>query len=424
VNKHLPHRGRRTFAAALVFFLVVMGAAPALADQVIPDDLIVNGGTASECVGFDCVDGESFGSDTLRLKENNTRINFTDTSASGFPGNDWTLTANDGASTANGGLDKFSIDDVTGSKTPFTIEAGAATNSLYVDSSNRVGFGTNNPIMQLHAVSSNTPGLRLEQNNDSGFRPYTWDVAGNEASFFIRDVTGGSNEPFVIRPGAPTNSIKIAGNGDVGIDNPSPTSALHVARSDGTAQIAVDETKPTSQTRTLLALTNNGSPRVRFVNAAAADTWTAGSGGARHFTINNGGNPADFNLDSSGNLTIQGTLTQSSDRNVKDHVRSVHGRRVLAKLSRLPMSRWSYQDDDGVRHLGPMAQDFFAAYRLGDDRRHISPSDLAGVGLAAIKAMHRQQRASDRRVTALRKHERTLSARVHRLERAVANMRN
>ncbi|NIM12421.1 MAG: hypothetical protein GTO45_09930, partial [Candidatus Aminicenantes bacterium] len=62
-------------------------------DQVILDDLIVDG---SICVGFDCVNGESFGFDTIRLKENNLRIRFVDTSSTAsFPSNDWQITAND-----------------------------------------------------------------------------------------------------------------------------------------------------------------------------------------------------------------------------------------------------------------------------------------------------------------------------------------
>ncbi|MGE5233521.1 MAG: hypothetical protein ACM3OB_05380, partial [Acidobacteriota bacterium] len=77
-------------------------------DQVIADDLIVQG---SACIGLDCVNNESFGFDTIRLKENNTRIKFDDTSTStGFPNHDWQLTANDSAS---GGQNKFSIEDIT-----------------------------------------------------------------------------------------------------------------------------------------------------------------------------------------------------------------------------------------------------------------------------------------------------------------------
>ena len=67
-----------------------------LFDQVIPDDLIVQG---SACVGLDCVNNESFGFDTIRVKENNDRIQFDDTSSSaGFATNNWQIRANSSAS--------------------------------------------------------------------------------------------------------------------------------------------------------------------------------------------------------------------------------------------------------------------------------------------------------------------------------------
>src|SRR5207237_6713662 len=115
-----------------------------LMDQVIPDDLIVQG---SLCVGLDCVNNESFGFDTIRLKENNTRIKFDDTSTSpGFPANDWQLTANDSAS---GGASKFSIEDISGAKVPFTVTAGAPTNSLFVAFSGKLGLRTATPVLEV-----------------------------------------------------------------------------------------------------------------------------------------------------------------------------------------------------------------------------------------------------------------------------------
>jgi hypothetical protein len=69
--------------------------------------------------------------------------------------------------------------------------------------------------MYLWEKSSDTPGLRLLQTGSGGFTPQTWDVAGNEANFFIRDLTGGSRLPFRIRPGAPTSSIDIGATGEV-----------------------------------------------------------------------------------------------------------------------------------------------------------------------------------------------------------------
>lgn len=183
-------------------------------DQVFADDLVVQG---SGCFGFDCVNGESFGFDTIRLKENNTRIGFDDTSASGgFPANDWQIEANESAS---GGKNSFSILDVTGAKTPFRIEAGARTNALYVASTGRIGVGTSTPVLDVNIKTGNTPAVRLEQDATSGFTAQTWDMAGNEANFFIRDVTSGSRLPFRIRPGAPTSSIDIQNDGTIKIVN-------------------------------------------------------------------------------------------------------------------------------------------------------------------------------------------------------------
>jgi hypothetical protein len=193
------------------------------ADQVIPDDLIVQG---SLCVGFDCVNNESFSFDTIRLKENNLRIHFDDTSTlAGFPNRDWRIVANDSAS---GGASKFSIEDSTGARTPFTIEGNAPTNSLYVDDGGRVGFGTSTPVVELHARNGDTPTLRLEQDGSSGFAPQTWDVAGNETSFFVRDATNGSTLPFRIQPGTASNTLFLASDEQVGVGTTAPEAPLEV----------------------------------------------------------------------------------------------------------------------------------------------------------------------------------------------------
>ena len=207
-------------AIAAVAMFVSGGRAGA--DDVIADDAIVQG---SLCVGFDCVNNESFGFDTIRMKENNTRIKFDDTSTSaGFPNHDWQLTANDSAS---GGANKFSIEDITASSVPFTILGSAPNNSIFVDSTGRVGFHTATPVLDLHVNTSNTPAMRLEQNNSGGWTAQTWDIGANEANFFVRDVTGGSRLPLRIRPGAPTSSIDIAANGNVGIGTSSAGAKLH-----------------------------------------------------------------------------------------------------------------------------------------------------------------------------------------------------
>src|SRR5581483_10049764 len=73
---------------------------------------------------------------------------------------------------------------------------------------------------------------------------------------------------------------------------------------------------------------------------------------------------------------------------------------VLARVAALPIETWSYKGEPG-RHLGPMAQDFAAAFGLGADDRHIHALDAAGVALAAIQALRRQLEAQAARLVAL-----------------------
>lgn len=198
---------------ALAFGMIGSSQLPAQADILHNDDVII---FFSLCVGNDCVNGESFGFDTVRLKENNTRLHFLDTSSTAsFPSNDWRIVAND---STNGGLNYLGIEDATAGRIPFRVEAGARANALYVENDGDVGLGTNNPVVNMHIVDGNTPTVRLEQDGSSGFTPQTWDVAGNEAGFFIRDATNGSLLSLRIRPGAPAESIDIQADGDVRFD--------------------------------------------------------------------------------------------------------------------------------------------------------------------------------------------------------------
>ncbi len=83
-----------------------------------------------------------------------------------------------------------------------------------------------------------------------------------------------------------------------------------------------------------------------------------------------------------------GTWGSVSDRNQKTNVGPVDEASTLAKLAALPISRWSYRSERGVRHVGPMAQDFYAAFGVGEDDKHITSIDEDGVALAAIKGLH------------------------------------
>jgi hypothetical protein len=171
-------------------------------------------------VGIDCVADESFGFDTLRLKENNTRLQFTDTSIGAFASNNWQIRAN---SSLSGGpsflafVDQGADGNSETGTIVFSVEGGAPPNALIVNSSGMVGIRTATPLLDIHARTGNTPAIRLEQDGSGGFTPQTWDIGANEANFFVRDLTGGNRLPFRIRPGAPTNSVDIGPSGNVGI---------------------------------------------------------------------------------------------------------------------------------------------------------------------------------------------------------------
>lgn len=386
-------------------------------DDVVFDDHIVVG---SICVGTDCIDGENFGFDTVRLKENNLRFNFEDTSNSAsFPSNDWRLEVND---TSNGGLDYFAIADATGGRVPFRVLAGAQDDALVL-SSNRAGFGTSAPATELHVVDGDTPTLRLDQDGSSGFSSQIWDLAGNETNFFLRDVSNGSSLVFRVRPGAPTDSISIHSNGDVGMGDDSPEASLHVSRTDETARLLVEERSTIPAERTLLELRNKGSIRIDLADTRLGTTWSLGTTNADEFRISTDG-LTQLRLDDDGNLSVPGAMNQLSDVDAKQAFEAVDGASILQKVSQLPLSTWTYRHDDAQsRHIGPMAQDFRAAFGLGTDERHIATMDVNGVTLAAVQELHRvlesEVDSKDARIRELEGQVGDLMARLTALEAAL-----
>ena len=154
----------------LSFLFVALCALPASSQ-----DLIVEG---KACIGIDCAAGETFGFDIQKLKHNNTRLLFEDTSTTaGFPATDWRLTAND---TTTGGVNRFSIEDATAATVPFTIRGAAPTNSLFVSNLGRVGLGTSTPDARLDVEASGTSEMRLTTTGSS-----SWRVINDAAGFGV-----------------------------------------------------------------------------------------------------------------------------------------------------------------------------------------------------------------------------------------------
>jgi hypothetical protein len=119
-----------------------------------------------------------------------------------------------------------------------------------------------------------------------------------------------------------------------------------------------------------------------------------------------------------------------SDARMKTNFRDLDGEDVLARLRRVPIREWNYTSQDAsIRHVGPTAQDFYAAFGLGGDNTRISTLDPDGIGLRAIQALDARS-ASDRaamtRLTeenaAHRVRIAELEQRLEMLQRAIATL--
>ncbi|MBI5500288.1 MAG: tail fiber domain-containing protein [Deltaproteobacteria bacterium] len=133
-------------------------------------------------------------------------------------------------------------------------------------------------------------------------------------------------------------------------------------------------------------------------------TFVFSQGDTRRIAANNG-----------AYLSSGGIWTNTSDRALKEDFEQVDPQAVLDRLASLPITEWSYKNESengSFRHMGPMAQDFHAAFGLGYDERSIPTADADGVAVAAIQALHRRNEDLARRNA-------DLEARIQRLEAAV-----
>jgi hypothetical protein len=165
----------------------------------------------------------------------------------------------------------------------------------------------------------------------------------------------------------------------VGVGTGTPEAKLHV------------KTDEFDYTRPLLIENTSGIGFSGFSLKIASDSWIDFNNSGGNFRINVDGVPgAEFEVRPNGNATLRGALTQNSDVNAKRDIVEIRQQDVLARVMRLPISEWSYKDDPDVRHIGPMAQDFYRLFELGETDSGISSIDTGGVALAAIQGLQAQ----------------------------------
>jgi hypothetical protein len=264
-----------------------------------------------------------------------------------------------------------------------TISAGGST-AIVAGSHNTIGLSASGAIIGAGTNNSVTATLGVigagEYNTVSGEGAYIAAGGYNTASGLGAVVDGGFNQTasgtFATIPGGYVNSAA------------------------GTYSFAAGARASAAQTGTFVW--SDGSDGDAILTSSRAYQFLArASGGFTLYT--NAASTVGAQLGPGS-----GTWASLSDRNAKTAIVPVDGEAVLAKVDALPITRWSYKTERGVRHVGPMAQDFYAAFGVGEDDRHITSIDEDGVTLAAIKALHAHNRALHVQNARLSSHERAL----------------
>jgi hypothetical protein len=167
-----------------------------------------------------------------------------------------------------------------------------------------------------------------------------------------------------------------------------------------------------------------------FANYNGAFTWGDStdfnkfSAGANTFTVYASGGVYLYssyspNQGSTGVFLPAGSGAWStvSDRTKKQNFVAVVPRDVLERVASMPVSTWNYTaQDPSIRHMGPMAQDFHAAFGLGEDERHITTIDTDGVLFAAVQGLNEIVQENKALIAQLQEQNAELRDRLERLE--------
>ena len=227
----------------------------------------------------------------------------------------------------------------------------------------------------------------------------------NSGTFVWADSQGG---PFA---STGNNQFCIRAGGGVQLDGSTSMNFGATARqmlnlfSNGTANYGIGV-----QTSTLYFRTGGD-------NTANGFAWYRG-GTPNTGLDNNGGGATLMTLNNSG-LVVNSTFVSTSDRNAKQDFSPINPREILDKVAAMPITEWIYKADTATRHIGPMAQDFYAAFAIGPDDRHITTVDEGGVALAAIQGLNEKLESQRTENAKLKQQNDLLAERLTELEAAV-----
>jgi len=116
-------------------------------------------------------------------------------------------------------------------------------------------------------------------------------------------------------------------------------------------------------------------------------------------TIGGGINPAGFDkpliygefdndfVRINGTFEVTAGLSNPSSQTLKEDFVAQDAYEILNKLTSLEIAKWNYKERPNEKHIGPVAEEFYALFGLGSGDKTISTIDADGVMMLAIQAL-------------------------------------
>ena len=215
----------------------------------------------------------------------------------------------------------------------------------------------------------------------------------NDGTITEIDIAPGGVHSLDAADGAPADALFVDNAGRVGIGTLAP--AAEVANAALT--VGRDGHVVVKNSYGFLAVNQTGTAIGAGIDTHTDDSLHLYAGGASRVTIDNTGY-ANFTSD----IEV-GAIEIRSDRNLKENFETVDPQAVLDRVNELEISRWVYKQRRDKPHMGPMAQDFHAAFGLGGSEKRIATVDADGVALASIQALTQRLEDREREIAALQK---------------------